>query len=150
MKKKLLCVTFFGIVAFFSSSKRFKLVNCRINCLPYFNSLYEYEMAFQTTEDNFSSWKCAITHGKTGSRHIGHSAGQFYPMRLTRQTWLLLTATFLHRWITLWLSSALVYENVSKNDLMNGLRQKGKIFLEWYSWFTRKIGKIYHNRRSIL
>jgi len=29
-----------------------------------------------------------------------HSAGKFYPMRLTHQTWLLPITTCLHRWVT--------------------------------------------------
>ena len=56
-----------------------------------------------------------------------HSAGKFYPMRLTHQTWLLPITTCLHRWSHL-LSSALVRTKMWKNDSMNGSRQKEKIF----------------------
>ena len=57
-----------------------------------------------------------------------HSAGKFYPMRLTHQTWLLPITTCLHRWVTHLLSSTLVRTKMWKNGSMNGSQQKGKIF----------------------
>ena len=49
-----------------------------------------------------------IRHNQFGT-HWKHSAGKFYPMRLTHQTWLLPIITCLHRWVTHLLSSALVH-----------------------------------------
>ena len=59
-----------------------------------------------------------------------HSAGKFYPMRLTHQTWLLPTIICLHRWVTHLLSSALIRTKMWENGSMNGSWQKGKIFTD--------------------
>ena len=57
-----------------------------------------------------------------------HSAGKFYPMWLTYQTWLLPIITCLHRWVTCW--AALWFAKMWKNGSMNGSWQKGKIFTD--------------------
>ena len=47
--------------------------------------------------------------------HWTHSAGEFYPMRLTRQTWLLLITTCLYGWATHLLHNALVHTKIKNN-----------------------------------
>ena len=46
-----------------------------------------------------------------------HSAGKFYPMKLTHQSWLLQSTTCLLRWVTLLLGSALVRTTIFKKRL---------------------------------
>ena len=83
----------------------------------------------------------APSHTAKPVRNTKHSAGKFYPMRLTHQTWLLLITTCLHRWVTHLLSSALVRTKMWKNGSMNGSRQKGKIFTGVVSTNCPKDGK---------
>ena len=60
--------------------------------------------------------------------HRKHSAGKFYPVRFTRQIWLLRITTCFHRWITYLLSSALFPTKMWKNGSLNVSQQMGKEF----------------------
>ena len=69
-----------------------------------------------------------------------HSAGKFYPMRLTHQTWLLPITTYLHRWVTNLLSSALVRrcEKIARWMVRS---KRGRIFTGVVSTNCSKDGK---------
>ena len=72
-----------------------------------------------------------------------HSAGKFYPMRLTHQTWLLPITTCLHRWVTHLLSSALVRTKMWKKWFDEWFAAKGEDFLlAWYLQIARKMRKM--------
>ena len=93
-----------------------------------------------TKRDNTRSFfSNAPSHNQFGTRWK-HSAGKFYPMRLTHQTWLLPITTCLHQWVTHLLSSVLVRTKMWEND-SNGSRQKGKIFTGVVSTNCSKDGK---------
>ena len=77
-----------------------------------------------------------------------HSAGKFYPVRLTHQTWLLPIITCLHQWVHALAEQRFgSYEDVKKwlDEWM--IRSKsGKFSLVGYSQIARKMGEMCNKR----
>ena len=119
-EEKVLFVLFFGILAFFQAGNSSNWLNFVLSTVFLgFSSSYMYQMPVSESmtmlhhiwENQFVAWR-------------KHSAGKFYPMRLTHQTWLFSITTCLHRWVTHLLSSALI---------------RTRIFRKWLDkWFAAK------------
>ena len=124
------CVTSFDILAFLQSENGPNLSIIVVSTVsPGFNSSYKYEMLIS---DNRYSFFFMTTLHYIWQNLIAacwkHSAGKFYPMRLTHQPWLLRIIACLHRWAMHLLSSAPVRTDIFKKWLDEGSRQEGKIF----------------------
>ena len=79
-----------------------------------------------------------------------HSAGKFYPLRLTHQTWLLPITSCLHRRVIHLLTSVSVRTKMWKNGSMKVSQQRGKIFTGVVFTNCPKNRKMYKKRWSIV
>ena len=97
----------------------------------------------ETTQSHFSSWPCSITHGKTGSRHVGGIQLESYTScgLLTRLGSFRLPLVSIDGSYTCWATVWFARRCEKMTQWMVRIKRE-ILLLAWYSQITRKMGKM--------